>query len=148
MNLKTLALASLAFFSASFCCLAQTVADAQRKAVEKCPDLAKESSPLHAKFLALHLEAKDKEPAFLKNPNWPLIVAERAFVILDPPPAAIPPRPKVKPSKADVLAALRERKVYRIEDGEVAVQGRLIQRVKIGIDPDSAMEDRRMGTSE
>ena len=67
----------------TFCTLpllvsAQTLADSQRKAAAKYPELSKAGSPLNTKFLALVNEAKQINPASLNDPNWPLTLADRA----------------------------------------------------------------------
>ena len=62
----------------------QTVAEAQRKATVKYPELAREGSPLHNKFIVLYKQAKEKDPAFLTQPNWPLLLADRAAAEIAP----------------------------------------------------------------
>ena len=57
---------------------AQTVADSLRQATTKYPALAQQGSPLHTKCLALYNEAKQTNPALLQDPNWPMILADRA----------------------------------------------------------------------
>ncbi len=57
---------------------AQTVADSQRKAALKYPELSKAGSALNTKFIALVNEAKQIYPASLNDPNWPMILADRA----------------------------------------------------------------------
>lgn len=68
---------------------AQTVADSQRRATTKYPALAQQGSPLHTKFLALYNEAKQTNPALLTDPNWPLILADRAAGPDGPPPQPV-----------------------------------------------------------
>jgi hypothetical protein len=55
----------------------QTVAEAQKKALAKHPDLGREGSPFHTKFLSLYKEIKEKEPKLLSNPSWPIVLADR-----------------------------------------------------------------------
>jgi len=57
---------------------AQTVADAQRQATTKYPALAQEGSVIHSRFLALYNDAKQNNPKLLLDPNWPMILADRA----------------------------------------------------------------------
>lgn len=57
---------------------AQTVADSQRKAAAKYPELSKAGSPLNIKFIAMVNEAKQNNPTSLNDPNWPMILADRA----------------------------------------------------------------------
>ncbi len=57
---------------------AQTVADAQRQATAKYPALAQEGSAIHTRFLALYNDAKQNNPKLLSDPNWPIILADRA----------------------------------------------------------------------
>lgn len=57
-----------------------TVADAQKQAMAKYPDLAKAGTPLHTKFLDLYNEAKAKNA--LSDPSWPLLLALRASSLL------------------------------------------------------------------
>jgi hypothetical protein len=63
---------------------AQTVADAQLQATTKYPALAQQGSPLNAKFLALYNEAKQTNPTLLTDPNWPMILADRAAALPQP----------------------------------------------------------------
>ena len=56
----------------------QTVADAQKQALAKYPELGREGSPLHTQFKSLYTAAKQSDPTLLSNPNWPLILADRA----------------------------------------------------------------------
>lgn len=75
--MKTLLLL-ITLFAMPFVISAQTVADSQRQATTKYPALAQQGSPLNTKFLALYNDAKQTNPALLTNPNWPMILADRA----------------------------------------------------------------------
>ena len=79
---------------------AQTVADSQRQATTKYPALVHQGSPLHTKFLALYNEAKQSNPALLKDPNWPMILADRAAGPDGPPPPQQQPPPPPQPIRA------------------------------------------------
>jgi hypothetical protein len=70
---------------------AQTVADAQKQALAKYPDLGREGSPLHTQFKSLYNAAKQSDPAALTDPSWPLTLAERAAAMLGAPPLVQPP---------------------------------------------------------
>jgi hypothetical protein len=92
---------------------AQTVADAQKEAVVKYPDLAIEGSPLHTKFLELYHQAQNSDPTLLSNPDWPLILSDKAYALLavensPPAPSAAPsaiPSPTPAPSAPPVTPA-------------------------------------------
>jgi hypothetical protein len=79
-------LALLALFSLLASALAQTAADSQKQAVEKYPELAKEGTPLHSKFIELYRQAKETNPTFLQNPDWPITIADKASALLIRPP--------------------------------------------------------------
>ena len=83
--MKTL-FAILAVFSLHAPVMAQTAADSQKQAVEKYPELAKEGTPLHSKFIELYRQAKETNPTFLQNPDWPITLADKASALLIPPP--------------------------------------------------------------
>ncbi len=83
---------------------AQTVADAQRKAVARYPDLARESSPFHAKFMELFQDAKRTSPALLNDPNWPMALAEKVSTML----ATQTAQPPVSSAAAPTPAELEE----------------------------------------
>ena len=130
MNTRPLIIASVALAIGVGLVFAQTATDAQKKAVEKYPDLGKPGSALHSKFMDLHREAMKSEPAVLANADWPLILAGRAFDILNPP----QPMVEAKPLKVDVLAKAKAGTAFRIAGGEVTVDGTLIKRVELGRD--------------
>lgn len=68
---------------ASVIALAQTgVADGQQRAIAKYPELAIANSPLNATFLALVQQAQQQEPTLFTNPDWPLVVADRAHSVI------------------------------------------------------------------
>ena len=50
----------------------------QQRAIAKYPDLAREGTPIHTRFLALMTEAKEKEPTLFKTESWPVLLADRA----------------------------------------------------------------------
>ena len=60
----------------------QSVADYQKQAIQKFPALAEQGSPLHSKFVELFNAAKTGDPVLLKNPSWPVVLAERASVAI------------------------------------------------------------------
>ena len=62
---------------------AQTVADAQKQALTKYPELARVGSPLNAKFVELYRQAKESNSMLLNNPSWPLALADRASNLLE-----------------------------------------------------------------
>ncbi len=62
--------------------IGQTVADAQKMAVARYPDLSRENSPFHAKFMELFQDAKRTNPALLNDPNWPMAFAEKVSAML------------------------------------------------------------------
>ena len=120
-------LVALAIFAAA--CFGQTVTEAQKMAIEKYPDLGRPGRPLHTKFLALHQDAGKNDPRLLADPNWPLILADRAWDLVYPLPEK---SAKVKPSKVDVLLKAKAGAAFRIRNGEVTINGKLIKRVEIG----------------
>ncbi|MEI6806854.1 MAG: hypothetical protein WCK49_10190 [Myxococcaceae bacterium] len=61
---------------------AQDAAEWQRQAVVTYPDLAKEGSPIHTKFLSLYNELKQNDPQFFDNPKWPTLIADRAMAAI------------------------------------------------------------------
>jgi hypothetical protein len=77
MNIKHIVLVLALSAVASTQAWSQTVAEAQKKALAKHPDLGREGSPFHTKFLSLYKEIKEKEPKFLSNPSWPIVLADR-----------------------------------------------------------------------
>jgi hypothetical protein len=94
MNIKTIAIPFVFLTALLLSALAQTVADAQKKALAKYPELAREGSPLHAKFVELYRQAKESNPILLADPNWPLTLADKASQIIAAPPApSTPPAP-------------------------------------------------------
>jgi dienelactone hydrolase len=93
---------------------AVTVAEAQKQATARYPELARAGSPLNLKFVELHREASASNPALLANPNWPVLLADKAAALVgatatSPKPAtpAAPANPKpsgpVEPPPADDL---------------------------------------------
>ena len=66
---------------------AQTVAEAQKQAIAKYPEIARQGSPLHDKFISLFNDSKQKTPELFSNPNWPMILAEKAAALASPKPA-------------------------------------------------------------
>ena len=58
--------------------VAQDAAAWQKRAIAKYPELAKEGSPIHTKFLSFVTELKETEPTFFKTASWPVILADRA----------------------------------------------------------------------
>lgn len=114
MNIKTIAIPFVFLTALLLSALAQTVADAQKQALAKYPELAREGSPLHAKFVELYRQAKESNPSLLTDPNWPLTLADKASTIVDAPstpsaqsPAAPPPtaEPPAAPGQATIVGA-------------------------------------------
>jgi len=132
--MKTRTLASVLVLIAAFLLPAtgQTVADAQNQAVTKYPDLAREGSALHTKFLELYRNAQQSDPTLLANPNWPLILADKASAVLattstpaspsTPPPPEPPPNaePPSAPGQATITGAFG-RKLGDIFDPTTAI---------------------------
>ncbi|HZJ15621.1 MAG TPA: hypothetical protein VFD27_11250 [Chthoniobacteraceae bacterium] len=54
------------------------VADAQKAAVIRHPDLGVAGSPLHQRFMALYRERTAQDPDFVKDIAWPWKLAEEA----------------------------------------------------------------------
>jgi hypothetical protein len=52
--------------------------DAQRRAIAQYPELGKQGSPLHKKFLELVDAERKSNPKFLLDPEWPLAIAKKA----------------------------------------------------------------------
>ena len=57
---------------------AQSVADWQKKAAAKYPELTAEGSTLHQAFMALYEAAKEQNSEILSKPNWPMLLADTA----------------------------------------------------------------------
>jgi hypothetical protein len=100
MPLKNLIVAFASMFVMLLPSIAQTVAEAQKQALEKYPDLARDGSAIHAQFLKLYNDAKASDPKLLSNPDWPLILADRANTLLNPPTATPSPEPTSTPVPA------------------------------------------------
>jgi hypothetical protein len=79
--MKTHTLALLILLSLLAPAMAQTVADSQKQALTKYPELAKEGSGLHTQFMALYRQAKESNQQLLDDPNWPMILAEKASAL-------------------------------------------------------------------
>jgi hypothetical protein len=79
---KCLVSALILVAALSLSALAQTVDDAQKQAIAKYPDLTRDGSELHTKFLELYHEVQETDPGLLSNPNWPLILADQAYALL------------------------------------------------------------------
>jgi hypothetical protein len=79
---------------------AQTVDDAQKQAIAKYPDLTRDGTPLHTKFIQLYREIQETDPALLSNPNWPLILSDEAHDLLsaNPGPSGSPASPPQLPT--------------------------------------------------
>ena len=75
--MKTL-FALLTLFSLLASAMAQTAADSQKQALAKYPQLAQEGSALHTQFMLLYRQAKETNQQLLHDPNWPMILAEKA----------------------------------------------------------------------
>lgn len=91
----------------------QTVADAQKQAIVKYPDLGREGSPINTEFRSLYTTAKESDPILLSNPNWPLVLADRASAAVRKTRSALPtpapaPRPRVvaRPGDKDLYVEL------------------------------------------
>lgn len=96
---------------------AETVADAQKEAVERYPDLGDEGSPIHAKFLELYQNAQKTEPSLFSNVDWPVIIADRAYALL----AATPtPSPTATPSGAGPVATGTTGNIPSLSDADKA----------------------------
>lgn len=54
-----------------------TVADAQREALRRYPDLGVANSDFNRRFVALYKQYQQSNPQLLQNPNWPMILANR-----------------------------------------------------------------------
>jgi outer membrane protein assembly factor BamB len=63
----------------------QTQEAAQQSAIKLYPNLAVSGSPFHQAFLAKYKELQQNNPAFLKNPNWPMLLAEEIAAQLKQP---------------------------------------------------------------
>ena len=61
---------------------AQDAAAWQKRTIARYPDLAKEGSPIHTKFMAIYNELKEKQPTFFNNPAWPALIGDRAAAAL------------------------------------------------------------------
>lgn len=103
--MKTL-FALLSLFSLLAPAMAQTVADSQKQALTKYPELAKEGSGLHTQFMALYRQAKESNQQLLDDPNWPMILAEKAsdLIAKERQPAIAPKPAEVAPTDSDVAA--------------------------------------------
>ncbi len=91
---------------------AQTVAESQKQAVAKYPELAKQGSALHTQFLDLLKQAKDAKEPLLDDPNWPMILADKVSdqIAKERQPAIAPKPPEVAPIDPDVAASLDKSK--------------------------------------
>ena len=107
---------------------AQTAKDAQKKAVEKYPDLGRPGTAFHTRFVSLYEDAQKNTPALLSDPNWPIALADRAFDLLHTP----EPAAKITPAKVDVLAKAKKGRAFFIRHEEVTIGGKLIKSVEIG----------------
>jgi hypothetical protein len=95
---------------------AQTVADSKQRATTKYPALAQQGSPFHTKCLALYNEAKQTNPALLQDPNWPMILADRAAAAVQSQPVRQAPtegtfeetKAPFEPQLKDVEATFRD----------------------------------------
>ena len=114
MKTKLLALAFALICAMQISSQAQTVADAQKQAAAKYPDLSRAGTPLNTKFVELYREASASNPTLLSNPNWPVILADKAAALIvktpsapniTTPPAAPAPKPAApaEPPPADDL---------------------------------------------
>ena len=114
MKTKLLALAFALVCAMQISSQAQTVADAQKQAAAKYPDLSRAGTPLNTKFVELYREASASNPTLLSNPNWPVILADKAAALVaktpstpntTTPPAAPAPKPAApaEPPPADDL---------------------------------------------
>ena len=56
--------------------------ESQALALRLYPGLSLPNSALNKKFLALHAEARQNDPALLARPDWPITLAERAMIAL------------------------------------------------------------------
>lgn len=56
--------------------------EAVKIASEKFPALRKQGSPLHTEFMRLKQAADNAKDPVMKDPNWPVILAEKAFASL------------------------------------------------------------------
>ena len=75
--------------------------EAQAQAIALYPGLLRPETPLAKKFHALHREAQFSERELLSNPDWPLVLADRAMVSIGGVPVPRPPSatPVPAPSK-------------------------------------------------
>jgi hypothetical protein len=84
---------------------AQSVDDAQKQAIAKYPDLVRDGSPLHSKFLELYHQAQEFDPTLLSDPNWPLILSDKASALLAADAMASQPSPSPSPTPEPSPAA-------------------------------------------
>lgn len=78
-----------------------TVEDAKKQAIAKYPDISRKGTPLNAKFVELYNEARTSNASLLNDPNWPVILADKAAALVAKTPATpgaatppVPPAPK------------------------------------------------------
>ncbi len=67
---------SAASSSASPSSAAWTVATAQKEAMRRYPQLGVANSPMNRAFVARYQQIKAKEPSYLRDPSWPLHLAD------------------------------------------------------------------------
>ena len=73
MHVLRIVMAGLIFGSATL-----SAGDPQKDAVAAFPELGRNGSPLHKKFMELYQKAKAEDPDFTQEPNWPLRLAKEA----------------------------------------------------------------------
>jgi len=79
----------------------QTVADWQREAVRKYPELGQKGSALNGLFVSEYSRLSKEEPAFFSDPQWPMILARECEGQLKPGSAAeSSPSPAIAVSQA------------------------------------------------
>jgi hypothetical protein len=84
-----------AFIVLSISAFAQaTVQEWQAKAVEKYPELGVAGSPFNKRFLDAYRERQKADANFLKNPRWPLFLADEIAAQMH----SKPSEPEVLPS--------------------------------------------------
>ena len=76
--------------------------DWQRKAVELYPQLGVAGSTFNTKFWALYQERLKSNPAFVNNPQWPVLLAQECAVQL---PAQPDPQARIAAARRALLAA-------------------------------------------
>lgn len=85
-----------------------TVAEAQQEAVRRYPDIGVAGSKLNTEFVARYKRYQQERPDFLRDPSWPLRLAEELVPPSTPVPAAKPAARRPTQAEANAFVGLTE----------------------------------------